>query len=139
MSNDTIVTVRAKRPLSIWVLCIINGLLAAFLIASCIIAESRGYSGWQAAFVGIAGLLISIAAHATWYGFRWGRSALLTLLTVVLGLLIVQSVMYIDWAADAGFLGRAVTAAWFRTGLSLAWLALNFIFLFRKRARMFFA
>ena len=139
MSNDTIVTVRAKRPLSVWVLCIINGLLAAFLIASSFIAEDRGYSSGQAAFVGIAGLVISIAAHATWYGYRWGRLALLALLTVVLGLLIVQSVMYIDWADDAGFLGRTVTIAWLRAALSLAWLLANYIFLLRKPARMFFA
>ena len=139
MSNDTIVTVRAKRPLSVWVLCIINGLLAAFLIASGIIAGSRGYSVGQAAFVGIAGHAISIAAHATWYGYSWGRLALLALLTVVLGLLIVQSLMYIDWADEAGFLGRAVTTAWIRAALSLAWLLANYIFLLRKPARMFFA
>jgi hypothetical protein len=100
---------------------------------------SHGYSVGQAVFVGIAGLGISIAAHATWYGSRWGRLALLALLTVVLGLLIVQSVMYIDWADDVGYNGRAVSVASVRAALSLAWLVLNYIFLFRKPARVFFA
>ena len=139
MSNDTIVTMRAKRPLSVWVLCIVNWLLAAFLIASGIIAESRGYSGGQALFVGIAGLAVSVAAHATWYGSRWGRLVLLALLTLVLGLLIVQSVMYIDWAGDVGYSGRGGNAASVRAALSLAWLLANYIVLFRKPARMFFA
>ncbi len=138
MSNDNVVGV-GKRPLSVWILCIINWLLAAFLIASGFVAVSRGYSVAQAAFVGIAGLVISIAAHATWYGSRWGRLALLALLTVFLGLLIAQSVMYIDWADDVGYSGRGVNAAILRAALSLAWLVLNYIFLFRKPARTFFA
>jgi hypothetical protein len=47
--------------------------------------------------------------------------------------------MYIDWADDVGYNGRAVSVASVRAALSLAWLVLNYIFLFRKPARVFFA
>lgn len=139
MSNDTIVTVRTQRPLSVWVLCILNGLLAAFLIATSLVAENRGYSSGQAAFVGIAGLLISIAAHATWYGYRWGRLALLALLTIALAPTIAHEAAVISNGADVDYYDGPVREAIVRAALLLVWLALNFIFLFRKRARMFFA
>ncbi|GAA0562630.1 hypothetical protein [Rhizomicrobium electricum] len=137
MANDNVM-VRGRRPLSIWILSIGNGLLAVFMIATSILAEDRGYSGGQAAFVGVTGVLISLAAHTTWYGYRWGRLALLILLTLFLGLLIVQSAMVISWANEVGYRASSVDAAMMRAGLSLVWLALNYIFLFGKRARMFF-
>lgn len=138
MSNDNVVIVRGRRPLSVWVLCILNGVLAAFLIASSIVAEDRGYSGGQAAIAGIAGVLISIAAHTTWFGYRWGRLALVLLLTLFLGLLFVQSVMLIAWANEHGYRADFVDAAFVRAGLSLAWLVVNYIFLFGRRARKFY-
>lgn len=138
MSNDNVVMVRGRRPLSVWILSIGNGVLAAFMIAASIMAEDRGYTGGQAAVVGISGVLLSIAAHTTWYGSHWGRLALLVLLTLFLGLLVVQSAMVIVWANETGYRANFVDAAFLRAGLSLVWLALNYIFLFGRRARVFF-
>jgi hypothetical protein len=138
MSNDKVVVVRGRRPLSVWILSIGNGVLAAFMIAASLMAEDRGYSGGQAALVGIAGLFLSVAAHTTWYGSRWGRLVLVVLLTLFLGLLVVQSAMVVAWANQAGYRAAFVDAAFLRAGLSLVWLALNYIFLFGRRARVFF-
>jgi len=128
----------ARRPLSIWILCLLNGLLAIVLVAVAVLARSRGYSGIQAIAAVVAGVGISIGAHATWYGARWGRLLLLVLLAGFLGLVIAHSVMVIAWARDTGYHGEYVTYAWIRGGASLAWLALNAIVLFGRRARMFF-
>jgi hypothetical protein len=138
MANDNVI-VRGPRPLSIWVLAIGNGLLAVFMITTSLLAEDRGFSSGQAAFVGITGVLISLAAHATWFGYRGGRLALVVLLTVFPGLLIVQSLMVISWANEVGYRAPFIDAAMLRVGLSLVWLALNYIFLFGRRARKFFA
>jgi hypothetical protein len=138
MSNDNVVVVRGRRPLSVWLLTIGSGVLAAFMVAASIMAEDRGYTGGQAAIAGIAGVGLSIAAHATWFGSRWGRLALLVLLTLFLGLLVVQSAMVIAWANETGYRAKFVDAAFLRAGLSLVWLALNYIFLLGRRARVFF-
>ena len=138
MSNDNVAALRGKRPLSVWVLCIANGLLAAFLIATSLVAEARGFSGVQAAIAGISGLGISIAAHATWFGSRIGRKVLVGLLTLFLGLLIAQSIMVIVWAAETGYHARIVDDAWTRAALSLAWLCANYVFLFGNKAKTFF-
>jgi len=138
MSNDNVVAERGKRPLSVWVLCIGNGLLAAVLIATSLVAEDRGFSGVQAAIAGICGVGISIAAHATWFGNRIGRRVLVGLLTLFLGLLAAQSVMEIVWAAEIGYHGRSVNAAWTRAALSLAWLCANYLILFGHKAKAFF-
>jgi hypothetical protein len=137
MADDMIVVLR-KRPLSIWVLCIVNGLLAMFLIGASIKAEDLGYSGGQAAIAGLTGLGISIAAHATWFGKRTGRLVMLVLLTVFLGLLLVQSVRVIVWAAETGYRADFVDAAYIRAGVSLIWLALNYFVLFGRKAKAFF-
>ena len=138
MSNDNVAVARGKRPMSVWVLCIANGLLAVFLIATSLMAEDRGFTGVQAAIAGIAGVGISIAAHATWYGSRIGRRVLVVLLTAFLGLLAAQSVMVIVWAAETGYHARIVDAAWTRAALSLVWLCTNYVFLFDKKAKAFF-
>ena len=140
MSNDNIVTLPSrKRPLSISVLWIGNALLAAFLIAASLIAEYRGFTGGQAAIAGLFGLAISIAAHVMWYGNRWGRLALLLLLSIFLGLVVIHSVMMINWADETGYSGSLADWAVARLVLSIVWLSVNYWFLLRKRARMFFA
>lgn len=128
-----------RRPLSVWVLCLANGLIAIFLIATAILAEMRGYTSAQAAYYGFSGIALSIAAHTTWFGYRWGRILLLVLLTVFLSLMIAYSLWVIAWALENHVAGRLVTHALLRAGLSLAWLALNYNLLFGRRARMFFA
>jgi hypothetical protein len=135
MANDA----RTKRPLSVWVLTILNGVLAAFMIAASFIAENFGYSGGQAALSAVFGLAISISAHATWYGYRWGRLALLLTLTIFLGQLIVWSVMVINWSEETGYRGPLSDSAMPRVVGSLIWLALNWILLFGKKSRAFFA
>lgn len=126
-----------KRPRSVWVLTITNGLIAAFMIAASIIAERRGFSPGQAAFSGLIGLGVTIAAHATWYGYRTGRLVLLILLTAYLGLLVVQSFSYVAWAETYGY-RPGVNLAILRGLGSLAWLAANWLLLFGKKARVFF-
>lgn len=126
-----------KRPLSVWLLTIGNYLFAAFMLAASFMAETKGFSAGQAAIPGILGLGIALSAVATWYGYRTGRLILLILLTVFLGLLIVQSAIYIDWA-DKHRYPWGVNLAIFRLTGSLIWLVLNWVFLFRKRARAFF-
>lgn len=127
-----------KRPLSVWVLTILNGVFAGFLIAVSLIAENHGYTAGQAAINGILGVAITISAHATWYGYRWGRIALLTLITLYLGQTIVWSVMVINWADDINYHGPIANWAVARAIGSVAWLVLNWMFLFNKRARAFF-
>ena len=128
-----------KRPLSEWVLCLGNGLLAVFLIATSLIAEDRGFSSWQAAISGICGLGISLSAHATWFGNRRARNILLELVTLFLGLIAAQSAMLLLWALDVSYQGAIVGAAFTRLCLSLLWLVVNYVFLLSKRARVFFA
>lgn len=135
---DTIVSLR-RRPLSVWFLCLTNGLVAVFLVATAIVAELRGYTSSQAAYYGFFGLGISIAAHLTWFGYRWGRLLLLLLMTVFLGLMIVYSMWIIAWGMEHDVFSEEIRNALLRAGLSLVWLALNYILLFGKRARMFFA
>ncbi len=138
MSTEQVVhSSSRKRPLSIWVLWIGNGILAAFLIAASFVAEDRGFTVWQAAISGVCGLAISISAHAMWYGNRKGRLALLVFLTLFLGLLIVQSLIMIQRSDSMG--SSANPADVLRFALSIAWLFANYWFLLRKRARMFFA
>lgn len=138
MSTEQIVSPPArKRPASVWLLWITNGLLAAFLIAASLIAQDRGFAVWQAALSGIFGLIISIAAHAMWYGNRKGRAVLLAALTVFLGLIIVQSLIMIQRADAMGF--SAGTADLMRIALSIVWLFANYWLLLRKRVRTFFA
>lgn len=126
------------RPLSVWLLCVGNGCLAAFLIAASIIAEDRGYAPWQAAISGLCGLGITIAAHITWYGNRRARNVLLGLLTLFLGLLALQSAKTIAWALDIGYEGPNMSDAIKRLLGSLLWLFVNYVFLLNKRARTFF-
>lgn len=138
MTNSNVVKLPGqKRPLSVWILWIGNGLLAVFLVAASLIAEDRGFKGWQAAISGIAGLVISIAAHAMWYGNRRGRNILLGALTVFLGLIIVQSLMMVQRADAVGY--GADRADMFRIVLSSVWIFVNYWFLLNKRARVFFA
>lgn len=140
MANDNLVLDRAKRPLSVWLICLGNGLMAIILIATGFLAEARGYSSALAAVYGFTGLAMSVAAHATWYGNRFGRLALLVLVTLYFGNLVGYSVWAIAQAPDEPlFYDDVVTGALLRIGLSLVWLALNYILLFQQRARMFFA
>ena len=131
MAND----VRAKRPLTLWLLVILNWVFGAFLIAASFKAEDVGYSAGQAALSGLFGLAISVAAHLTWYGSRWGRLLLALLLTLFLGQMIVWSIMVINWSEETGYRGPITDHAWMRGIGSIIWLALNWI---GKRARAFF-
>ncbi len=128
-----------KRPLAVWVLCFGNGLLAAFLIASSLIAEDRGYAPWQAAISGLCGLGLTLSAHAAWFGYRLGRNGLLAIVTVFLGLVVLQSAMTLLWAWDNGYQGPLAGAAFTRFCLSLLWLIVNYGFFLNSRARVFFA
>jgi len=128
-----------KRPLSVWVLCLGNGVLAVFLIASSLIAEERGYTPWQAAISGICGLGLTLSAHAAWFGNRLGRNLLLAIITLFLGLLLMQSLLTLLWAWQNGYQGPIAGAALTRFCLSLLWLVVNYGFLLSKRARVFFA
>lgn len=138
MANDNVAPSRGPRPLSIWLLCIGNGLIAIVLIATSFLAEARGYSRALAAFYGFTGLAMSVAAHATWYGSRIGRWVLVALVTLYFGNLIGYS-GWVMATSDAYFDDEIVTSGLLRIGLSLVWLSLNYIVLFGKRARVFFA
>lgn len=134
MANDA----QAKRPLSVWVLVIVNWVFGAFLIAASFKAEDLGYAAGQAALSGLFGLAISLAALTTWYGYRWGRLVLLVLLTLFLGQIVVWSIMVINWSEETGYRGPIVDHAMMRAVGSVIWLALNWFVLFGKRARAFF-
>lgn len=140
MGADKVVSLPGPiRPVSIWLLCFGNWLLAAFLIGTSLLAEDRGYSASQAAICGITGLAVSIATHATWYGYRWGRNILLALLAAFLGVIIAQDLMVITWAEEVGYHGHYVGVAVLRIFLSSVWIFVNYFFLLRKHVRMFFA
>ncbi len=129
---------QAKRPLSVWGLAIVNWILGAFLVAVSFKAEDLGYAAGQAALSGVFGLAISLAALASWYGYRWGRLVLLLLLTIYLVQIIAWSVMVINWSEETGYRGPISEHAVMRGIGSVVWLALNWILLFGKRARAFF-
>lgn len=140
MGTENVVTLPAReRPAPFWLLTISNGVLAAFLIASSLIAEDRGFTAGQAALTGIVGLGVSVSAHATWYGYRYGRIALLVLLTFFLGLVLVHSVQTINWAVENQYRGSIFDWAVARAVLSIVWLFVNYWFLLGKRARVFFS
>ncbi len=140
MSKEQAVRIPSlKRPLSIWILAIANGLLAIFLIASSLTAAHVGYTTGQAVFSGIVGLGISIAAHMTWFGKRYGRNLLLALLTVFLGLLLAQSVRTIAWAIDVNYAGAYLSHAIAWAVFSVLWLAVNYWLLFGRSAKAFYA
>jgi len=138
MSTEQVASIpSSKRPLSIWVLSIANGLLAIFLIATSLNAADAGYTMGQAVFSGIIGLGISITAHMTWFGKRYGRNLLLAFLTIFLGLLFVQSIRTIAWGIDVGYDGPYVSRAVSWAVFSFLWLAVNYWLLFRRRVRDF--
>jgi hypothetical protein len=134
MADDKIVMLRAKRPLSVWIVCLANGILAVFVIGSTIKLRGHGYPGGMIANGMLSAIAITLAAHATWYGYRYGRLALLGILTWYLGLVVVQSVMTIAGAAPV----TSVTADWLRIGISLIWLGANAAVLYSPKARAFF-
>ncbi len=128
-----------KRPLSIWLLSLGNGLLAAFLIATSLLAVGRGFTVSQAVFSGVVGLGVSISAHAAWYGYRYGRAVLLALITLFLGLIAVQDFRILMWALDVGYHGIEVDWSIARIVLSLVWILVNYWFFLNKRARAFYS
>jgi hypothetical protein len=128
---------RVKRPVSVWILIVLNWILGAFLIAAAFKAADLGYSAGQAAVSAVFGLGISLAAHLTWFGYRWGRLALLVLLTIFLGQIIVWSIMVINWSEQTGYRGPISDLAMMRAVGSVVWLAVNWIVLYGKRVRAF--
>lgn len=128
-----------KRPLSIWVLTVANGLLAIVLIATSIVAANAGFSKGQVLLPGVIGVGISIAAHLTWFGKRYGRNLLLGLLTLILGLMLIDSVRAIGWALEANYTGTYLTHAVIRGVFCLLWLIINYWVLYVRRARAYFA
>lgn len=127
-----------NRPLWVWVLCLGNGLFAAFLIGASLIAEDRGYAPWSAMISGLCGFGLSLSAHAAWFGYKLGRDILLGLLSLFLGLIIFQSVQTLLWAAETGTEGPLPRWAFTRLCLSLLWLAINYYGLLGSRMRTFF-
>jgi hypothetical protein len=63
----------------------------------------------------------------------------LALLTIFLGLIVAQSAMFISWAQDTGYRGSPAAWAIARAALSVVWLVANYMLLFGRRARLFFA
>jgi hypothetical protein len=140
MSTEQTVRIPSyKRPLSIWVLAIANGLLAIVLIGASLTASHFGYTTGQAVFMGIVGLGVSVSAHMTWFGKRYGRNLLIGLLTVFLGLLLVQSIRTIAWAIDVDYEGVLLSQSVAWAVFSVLWLAVNYWLLFGRRARAFYA
>lgn len=136
-TEQTAVILPRKRPLSLWVLPIANGLLAVLMIAASFTATDAGYTTGQAVFTGLVGLGISISAHLTWFGRRYGRNLLLALLTLFLGLLLIQSVRTVAWAVDVGYEGALFSRAVAWAVFSVIWLAVNYWLLLSRRARTF--
>jgi hypothetical protein len=140
MSTEQTVRIpSSKRPLSIWFLSIANGLLAILMIAKSFTATDIGFTTGQAVFIGVVGLGLSISAHMTWFGKRYGRNLLLALLTLFLGLLLAQSVRTIAWAVDVNYQGAILSYAISWAVFSVVWLAVNYWLLFGRRARDFYA
>ena len=134
MANDAAV----KRPRSVWILTIGNGVLAAFLVAASLKAEDRGFTSGQAALYGVFGLAITIAAFSTWCGHRWGRIVLLALLTISLGEMVIWSAMVLNISEETGYHGALANQALTHAIGAIGWLALNWFLLFGKKTRMFF-
>lgn len=137
MSSDKIAA--RRRPLAVWLVCLADGLLAAFLIATALLAVDHGYSSGQAVVSGVFGLGISIAAHATWFGNRHGRIVLLVLVAVLMALFFLQSLRSFAYYIDVDYGESYYGPSLFNMTAALIWLLLNFAGLFSKRARMFFA
>jgi hypothetical protein len=136
MSKDAVVS---KRPLAIWVLTVVNVLIAVILIAASFKGEDWGFPRAQVAFWGLLGIGISISAHMAWFGSRLGRNLLLLLSTVYLGMLLFQNVWTIAFVSQLPDAERALTHAILLAAFAVACLAANFFFLLGKRARAFYA
>jgi len=138
MSKDAVVPSR-RRPLSVWILTIVNVLIAIVLIAASFKGEAWGFPSAQVAFWGLLGIGISISAHMAWYGSRLGRNLLLFLSSVYLVVLLysgLRTIAWVNaWSGSAAVMARAVL--W--VGFATLMLAANFTFLLGKRARKFFS
>jgi len=138
MSKDAVITTR-KRPLSVWVLTVLNVLIAILLIAASFKGEDWGFPRAQVAFWGLLGIGISISAHMAWFGSRLGRNLLLLLSTGYLGMLLFQNAWTIAFVSQLPDAERALTHAALLAAFAVVFLAANFFFLLGKRARTFYS
>jgi hypothetical protein len=138
MGKDEVVPAR-RRPLSVWILTIVNVLIAIVLIAASFKGEGWGFPKAQVAFWGLLGIGISISAHMAWYGSRLGRNLLLILSTVYLGVLLFSGLRTIAWVNTWAGDARVMTRAILWVGFALVMLAANYLFLLGKRAREFYS
>jgi hypothetical protein len=139
MSSEPVSLPKRTRPLSVWVLTVLNVLIAIVLIAASFKGEDWGFPRAQVAFWGLLGIAISIAAHMTWFGSRRGRNLLLGFSTIYLGVLLFQGLQTIawvnTWSGDEHIMTRAI--GW--VAFAVICLVANYRFLLGKRARAFFA
>jgi len=137
-SNGNAGIAAGRRPLAVWLVCLADGLLAAFLVATALLAVDHGYSSTQAVISGVFGLGISVAAHATWFGNRKGRIVLVVLIALLMGLFFLQSLRSFAYYIDLDYGESTYGPSLFNMAAALVWLLLNGAGLFSKRARMFF-
>jgi len=138
-SESTVALPARKRPLSVWLLALLNGLLAILLIATYFKGDDWGIPAGQSTFWGLLGLGISLAAHTMWFGSRIGRNLLLALITVYFALLLAQNLRDIAWASDYNGSENYILIEGARALFGLVWLFVNYWYLLGGRARSFFA
>jgi len=138
MSNSIKLS-KPNRPLFIWIVTAVNIIFAVILLATSFKGRQWGIPAAQIAFWALLGLGICVSTLLTWFGSRYGRNAMLALITIYLGLVLLQSVQGITWAANSthgdGYMIRVVGRAVF----AVLWLIANYWLLLGRRARIFFA
>jgi hypothetical protein len=134
---------RPKRPIGVWGMTVIDLVFAGiFLLAACFRSFNYhlGYPARAVVVWGVLGFAICFTAQLAWYGSRYGRAALLALMTIYLGFALAQNANYLLWAMqehvnNADFVRHQI----FEALRSVVWLAANFWFLTGRRTRGFYA
>jgi hypothetical protein len=137
--GEVVTVAKPKRPLAVWITTAINTVLAIILLASSFRGGDWDLPALQVAFWAVLGLAIWISALSTWWGSRNGRNVMLVLVTVYLGLVLVQTVQTIKWMQDWSMNESYMLRYLLRIVLVFAWLVANYWLLLGKRTRAYFA
>ena len=138
---------RRKRPRFVWIMTIFDALFAGvFLLAASFrlyahpMFSGIEYPMAQIVFWGILGFGICLSAQLAWFGSRYSRDVLLSLMTIYLGLAIWQNIANFVWiSGSAGDESLFIRQQSLETVRSILWLAANFWFLRGRRTKGFYS
>ena len=137
--GEVVTVSKPKRPVAVWIITAVNTLLAIILLATSFRGGDLGASTPQVAFWAVLGLALWVSTASTWWGSRQGRNVMLVLITLYLGLLLVQTFQIMNWvqnwSTNEDYMPRYIL----RSVFAVVWLVANWWLLLGKHARGFFA